>query len=327
MANASFSTWERVLLPLADEAEHGEETPFPFPVRDPALLARAYACCAAITSQHSRTFSTATSLLPEAKRQAMHSLYAFCRVSDDCVDCSITNENVEEALADWRHRALALVPPSSDLVAVAWAETRRRYGIPQRYAEQLLDGVGQDLHPQRYRTFADVAAYAYGVASTVGLMSMHIIGFAGEQAIPYALKLGVALQVTNILRDIAEDWRAGRVYLPIDEMAAYGLTEADLERGQVDEHWRAFLGFQIARNRRLYAEARPGIALLHRDGRFAVAAASDLYRAILDDIEAHDSDVFHYRAHVSAWNKARALPGIWWRSRAGWQKRGEDDDL
>jgi 15-cis-phytoene synthase len=327
MANASFSTWERALFPLADEAEHREGTPPSFPVCDPELLARSYACCAAITFRHSRTFSTATSLLPEAKRQAMRALYAFCRLSDDCVDCPITNADAEEALAAWRHRALALVPPSSDLVAVAWAETRHRYGIPSRYAEQLLDGVGQDLHPQRYHTFAEVATYAYGVASTVGLMSMHIIGFAGEQAIPYAIKLGIALQVTNILRDIAEDWRAGRVYLPTEEMAAYGLTEADLERGQVDERWRAFLRFQIARNRLLYTEARPGIAQLHRDGRFAVAAASELYRAILDDIEAHDYDVFHYRAHVSFWNKARALPGIWWRSRAGWEKRGEDDDL
>jgi phytoene synthase len=146
-------------------------------------------------------------------------------------------------------------------------------------------------------------------------MSMHIIGFAGEQAIPYAIKLGIALQITNILRDIEEDRRSGRVYLPMDEMTAFGLTEADLDRRQVDERWRAFMRFQIERNRHLYAQARPGIALLSRDGRFAVAAASDLYRAILDDIEAHDYDVFHRRAHVSAWGKLRRLPRIWWRNR------------
>ncbi len=146
-------------------------------------------------------------------------------------------------------------------------------------------------------------------------MSMHIIGFAGEQAIPYAIKLGVALQITNILRDIGEDWRTGRVYLPMDELTAYGLTEADLDKGQVDDRWRAFMHFQIERNRRLYAEARPGIALLNRDGRFAVAAASELYSAILNDIEAHDYDVFNRRAHVSAWGKVRKLPGIWWRNR------------
>jgi phytoene synthase len=149
----------------------------------------------------------------------------------------------------------------------------------------------------------------------VGLMSMHIIGFAGNEAIPYAIKLGVALQLTNILRDVGEDWRAGRVYVPLDELVAFGLRQADLERGQVDDRWRALMRFQITRNRRLYAEAWPGIALLSGDGRFAVAAAGELYRAILDDIEAHDYDVFHRRAHVSMWDKARRLPGIWWRSR------------
>ena len=119
---------------------------------------------------------------------------------------------------------------------------------------------------ERYHTFGELTTYAYGVASTVGLMSMHIIGFAGEQAIPYAIKLGVALQLTNILRDIGEDWRAGRLYLPMDEMAAFGLSEADLDRGRVDDRWRALMRFQIERNRRLYAEANPGIALLNREG-------------------------------------------------------------
>jgi phytoene synthase len=287
MATTYPQTWERTLIPLAYKAEHQVVAPTPVPVSDTALLDRAYAYCNTITSTHSRTFYLATGLLPPKKRRAMRALYAFCRLSDDIVDCS--QENTEVSLATWRRKVLAPAPPRGDLVANAWADTRFRYEIPQRYA--------------------------YGVASTVGLMSMHIIGFAGEQAIPYAIKLGVALQITNILRDIGEDWRAGRVYLPMDELTAYGLSEADLERGQVDERWRAFLRFQIERNRRLYAEARPGIALLNRDGRFAVAAASELYSAILNDIEAHDYDVFNRRAHVSACGKVRRLPGIWWRNR------------
>jgi phytoene synthase len=127
--------------------------------------------------------------------------------------------------------------------------------------------------------------------------------------------LGVALQITNILRDVGEDWGLGRLYLPLEELAAYGLSEADVARDRVDERWRAFMRFQIARNRRLYAEAWPGIALLHKDGRLAVAAAGEFYRAILDDIEAHDYDVFSRRAHLSAWGKLSRLPGIWWRNR------------
>lgn len=306
------SLWEQRLLSLAYEAEQREADLSSFRV-DSALLKRAYASCASITAFHSRTFSLATGLLPPAKRRAMRALYAFCRLSDDSVDSSITN--AEEALAAWCRTALAPAPPPEHLVAIAWADTLRRYQIPQRYAEQLIAGVEADLHRNRYRTFEEVTRYAYGVAATVGLMSMHIIGFADKQAIPYAIKLGVALQLTNILRDIGEDWQSGRVYLPLEEMSAFRVTEADLAHRQVTERWRALMRFQIARNRRLYAEARPGIALLNRDGRFAVAAASDLYRAILDDIEAHDYDVFRRRAHVSDWNKARRLPGIWWRNR------------
>jgi len=298
---------------LAYEAEHRVVASTPTPVSDKVLLDRAYAYCDALTSMNSRTFYVATGLLPPNKRRAMRALYAFCRLSDDIVDGA--EEHAEAALAVWRRKALAPAPPPGDLVAVAWADTRFRYQIPQPYAEQLIDGVGRDLCQKRYRTFEDVVTYAYGVASTVGLMCMHIIGFAGEQAIPYAVKLGVALQITNILRDVGEDWCCGRVYLPLDEMAAFGLTEADLHRGKVDDRWRAFMRFQIERNRRLYSEARPGIALLNRDGRFAVAAASELYCAILSDIEAHDYDVFNRRAHVSAWGKARRLPGIWWRNR------------
>jgi len=313
MATVYAQTWERSLLPLAYEAEHRVVAPTAIPVSDRVLLDRAYAFCDSITSTHSRTFYLATSLLPADKRRAMRALYAFCRMSDDIVDCP--EKNAEASLAAWRRKAFAPEPSSADLVAVAWADTRFRYRIPQRYAEQLIEGVGRDLCQKRYRTFEDVTRYAYGVASTVGLMSMHIIGFAGEQAIPYAIKLGVALQITNILRDIGEDWRSGRLYLPLDEMTTYGLTRADLDRGQVNDCWRALMRFQIERNRRLYAEARPGIAMLGRDGRFAVAAASELYSAILNDIEAHDYDIFSRRAHVSAWGKVRRLPGTWWRNR------------
>ena len=313
MATAYQQSWELVVLPLAFEAEHQSLAPSMLPVNDKVLLDRAYAYCDMITSKNSRTFHMATSLLPAAKRRAMRALYAFCRMSDDIVDCSAIDAKVR--LAAWRQKALTPEPSSYDFIPIAWSDTSFRYRIPQRYAEQLIDGVGRDLHQKRYRTFEDVVRYAYGVASTVGLMSMHIIGFAGEQAIPYAIKLGVALQLTNILRDVGEDWANGRLYLPMDEMAAFGLSESDLDKAQVNENWRAFLRFQIERNHRLYNEANPGIALLNKDGRFAVAAASDLYRAILSDIEAHDYNVFNHRAHVNAWGKVRMLPSIWWHSR------------
>jgi phytoene synthase len=127
----------------------------------------------------------------------------------------------------------------------------------------------------------------------------------------------VALQLTNILRDVAEDWQNGRLYLPLDELAAFGLAEADIAQGVVDNRWRAFMRFQIERARQLYTEALPGVAMLGKSGRFAVGAAAELYRAILEDIEAHDYDVFSRRAHLSDRKKLALLPGIWWRARFG----------
>ena len=283
------------------------------PHYDQNALQRAYDYAESLTAFHSRSFHLASGLLPADKRRAVRALYAFCRVSDDIVDSP--NGNADTELAEWRRRALAAHPPAYDPVALAWADTRRRYQIPLRYAEQLIDGVARDLHQERYETFEDLAAYSYGVASTVGLMSMHIVGFSSPEAIPYAIKLGVALQTTNILRDVGEDWRAGRLYLPLDELEGFGLAEEDIATGRVGNRWRALMRFQIERNRQLYREARPGIAMLDADGRLAIAAAADLYGTILDDIEANDYDVFHHRAHVSTPRKLRMLPRIWWQSR------------
>jgi phytoene synthase len=338
--------WERRLHTLAYEDVE------PYPRRDESsigaeadaeTLQQAYAYCDALTAKHSKTFYTASSLMPADKRRAVRALYAFCRISDDLVDCADPRASTAERLTElqtWRRRALLDPPSADDLPVLAWADTMARHHIPVRYAHQLLDGVAKDIEKTRYADFDELAEYCYGVASTVGLMSMHIAGFdtpaqAGvptdarashlaTHAIPYAVKLGVALQLTNILRDVGEDWRNGRVYLPQDELAAYGLTEADFGGSQaVDGRWRALLSFQIARTRRLYAEALPGVDLLHRDGRFAIAAAAELYRGILEDIEAHDYQVFDRRAHLTKWGKLHRLPGIWWRARRGYGKEGQ----
>jgi len=310
------TAWEGPLLSMAHKANHyGTVSPVTTNY-DPHLLAFAYQYCDSLTALHSRSFHLASSLLPADKRRAVRALYAFCRVTDDIVDRPQPGDDVLTTLMAWRQMALQATPSEEDLVAVAWTDARTRYHVSQWYAEQLIDGVAQDLQQTRYQTFEELAAYSYGVASTVGLMSMHIIGFAGQQAIPYAIKLGVALQITNILRDVGDDWRAGRVYLPAEELAAFGLSEADLAAGRVTPRWREFMRFQIGRNRRLYEEAWPGIGMLNSDGRFAIAAAAGLYRAILDDIERHDYDVFSRRAHVSTWGKLAALPGLWWRSRS-----------
>jgi phytoene synthase len=303
--------WELPLLAMAYEGRHS--TGKTEPVADGQLLEQAYAHAEAVTAVNSRSFSLASRLLPPDKRRAARALYAFCRTTDDIVDHPSTDTS--DQLCDWWGHALTGRPPEENLTAVAWTDASARYQIPQQYAQQLVLGVARDLHQSRYNTFAELAHYCYGVASTVGLMSMHIIGFKSDEAIRYAIKLGVALQLTNILRDVAEDWQNGRLYLPQDELAAFGLSEADIAAGRVDDRWRKFMQFQIERTRRLYDEAWPGIGLLAPEGRLAIAAAAEFYRGILADIEAHDYDVFTRRAHVTKWGKLRRLPGLWWRTR------------
>lgn len=305
--------WEQRLLEWAYEAfESHPESPESVEVEG-QLLEEAYRHCESLTKFHSRTFYMASALLPAEKRRAVRALYAFCRISDDLVDQM--KDDIEEKLNAWRMQVLSDIISHDDPVVLAWADTRARYSIPVRYVEQLIEGVSRDLVSKRYQTFEELAEYCYGVASTVGLMAMHIIGFSGSEAIPYAVKLGVALQLTNMLRDVGEDWHAGRLYLPQEELAAFNLSEADIAAGIVDDRWCRFMRFQIKRNRALYREALPGIALLDPDGRFAIAAAAELYRAILEDIEAHNWGVLHRRSYIGTWGKLRRLPGIWWRSR------------
>lgn len=310
---ANPAVWEYRLLTWAEEALASPAIAEPAK-RNPQALGLAYDHCARVTSANSRTFFLASSLLPAEKRQAARALYAFCRTTDDLVDAASSPIEARRDLKRWYARLVNPDSGATDPVPLAWADTRARFTVPRGYADQLIAGVTRDLTQQRYQSFAELTEYCYGVASTVGLMVMHIIGFQSQNALPYAVRLGIALQLTNILRDIGEDWRRGRLYMPLDELTEFGLAENDIAAGQVDDRWRAFMRFQIGRVRRLFAEAVPGIQLLNADGRFAIAAAAQLYRAVLDDIEAHDYDTFHRRAYVSSWGKLHRLPRIWWDS-------------
>lgn len=306
--------WEIRLLNAAHEAFNSQRLEDVIDA-DHDVLRAAYKYCSQMTRHHSKTFFVASGLLPEHKRYAARALYAFCRITDDIADNPNTPAAQRmEMLDQWQRRVMADCLVEGDAVCLAWTDTQVRFNLPRGFAQQLIDGVRCDIEHQRYETFADLAEYAYGVASTVGLMAMHIVGFQGKEALPFAIRLGVALQLTNILRDVGDDWRNGRVYLPQDELAQFGLSDADIENGVVDDRWRAFMAFQIERTRKLYDASRPGIAMLDADGRFAISAAADLYEAILKDIEKHDYDVFSRRAHIGTIGKLARLPRIWWRS-------------
>ena len=267
-----------------------------------------------LTRLNSRTFFLATALLPEAARRAIRALYGFCRSTDDLVDqAGATPDDVEA----WRAQ-VALPPAEQTQPALrAWALIRERYGINRRYETELIDGVALDLRKQRYANWPELERYCYLVASTVGLLSMPIIGLAEgvtfEEAAPYAIKLGQALQLTNILRDVGEDAARGRVYLPQTDLARFGLTAEDILNGVHDQRFIELMKLEIKRARDLYYRALPGIALLSPAARPAVGAAALLYRAILNEIEALGYRVHTHRAHTTGWQKLLLLPGIAWR--------------
>ena len=142
---------------------------------------------------------------------------------------------------------------------------------------------------------------------------MHIVGFTDHEAVPYAIKLGVALQMTNILRDVGEDYKNGRLYLPREELAFYGIPEADIAEARITDNWRQFMKFQIERTRQLYNESWSGIRMLEREGQLAVGAASVFYQGILEEIEKNDYDVFTRRASLNTWGKLGKIPALIWR--------------
>jgi phytoene synthase len=305
--------WEHRLINMAGKVTHPSTRPVYSYWAGDASLEKAYDLCGRIAAHHSKSFYMASALLPEEKRSAVRALYAFCRTVDDIVDEGSVFGRAAE-LDYWRNLVQGVIHPrSDDLVGQAWVDTRARYHIPTHYALQLIDGVSRDLGEVRYSSFDELTTYCYGVASTVGLMSMYIVGFKKAEAVPYAIKLGVALQMTNILRDVGEDLRNGRIYLPQDELKTFGICEDDLAAGQVNDRWRDFMKFQIARTRQLYAEAAEGIKFLERDGQTSIGAAADFYQGILQVIEDNGYDVFSQRASLSTWGKLRRIPGMWLR--------------
>jgi 15-cis-phytoene synthase len=266
-----------------------------------------------IIRKHSKTFYFATGLLPEKSRAAIRALYAFCRETDDLVDRKDTTLSDLEA---WRTLVNRPAEEQDHPTLYVWAKIRQAYPVNRKYEQELIDGVGMDLDFHPYQTWDELANYCYHVAATVGLLSMPIIGLADgadfEQAARHAIQLGIALQLTNILRDVGEDMGRGRVYLPVEDLKRFHLSIEDIRAGVYDERFIGMMKYEIARARQIYREALPGITLLSKAARPAVGAAALLYAAILDEIEKLDYQVYTHRAHTSAWKKITLLPHILW---------------
>ena len=277
--------------------------------------------CQRIVRAHARTFWLASHFLPPAKRRAAFALYAFCRVADDMVDLAPGERTAEVTtmLAEYR-RALgdALGGRPEGPVFRELALAVNRYGVPAPVMHELLDGVARDCAPTRYATWEELVRYCEGVASSVGEMCTYVFGVHGDdalraRALRYARTLGVAMQLTNVLRDVGEDARNGRCYLPDEDLARFALTRADVLRGDLgaDERWRALMAYQIGRARSLYEAAMPGIALLAPDARRCATACAVGYAGILGAIESIAYDTFRVRARLGTLARASVLWSAW----------------
>jgi 15-cis-phytoene synthase len=267
-------------------------------------LAQSYAACEALARRAASSFFSAFRVLSTPQRRSMCALYAFLRIADDISDEPGLLAEKQRQLHRWREgfdRALA--GDYTHPVYPALHDSMQRFRIPRTLLENALDGVEMDLVPQTYGTFADLERYCYRVASVVGLACIHIWGFTGARAAEYAVNAGIAFQLTNILRDLAEDAARGRVYLPQEDLERFRYRRERLERGERDENFRALMAFEVARARGFYDAAWPLVPLLRPAGRAVFLVMARTYRALLDVMEQRDYDVFSDRIRVGRWRK------------------------
>jgi phytoene synthase len=296
-----------------------------------AVLQEGYARAREVTRQHAKSFYFASVALFGARRRAAFALYSFCRRLDDLVDGDNTGDGLAiapSALPSELPGRLALARATVSAIygggaqasnelpwhpaeLAAFQDTVTRYGIPEEPFQELINGMEMDLTKTRYANFDELRLYCHRVAGVVGLMMTPVLGYRDARCLPFAADLGVGMQLTNILRDVKEDLSRGRVYLPQDELAQFGLTEADLARGEVTDAWRRFAKFQVDRSRSFYARAQHGIPDLSGFGsQRVVRLMSTIYGAICDVIEARDYDVFTQRARVTFGGKLKLAAGV-----------------
>lgn len=285
-------------------------------------LNTAYDYCRCTTRHHAKSFYFCARFLKREKRRAIYAVYALCRHVDDEVDeAAVRDERAARAAIEKWSRELDAVyqgeatSGNASPVLIAWRDMLRRYRISQELPLELMRGVLMDTYKTRYASWDELRVYCYRVASVVGLMSSEIFGYSQPETLHYAEALGLAMQLTNILRDVGEDFQMNRIYLPQDEMRRFGVSESDIARGEINDNFRALMNFQTARARTLYAEAEQGIPLLEQDARFTVLLAARLYARILDEIERNRYDVFTRRAHLTFAQKLRAVPRVWREAR------------
>ncbi len=298
----------------------------------------AFAAARDICRRHARSFYFASHFLAAPKRRAAYAVYAFCRLIDDAIDVPEApdakaapgepgreNEHISADLSgrfDRLREQLDQIyedrlPPADSgqpdqLALHAFGQTVRDYEIPKQYFLDIAEGCRMDLTISRYATWAELENYCYHVAGVVGLVMSQIFGLRREDARRQAVQMGNAMQLTNILRDVKEDFDRGRIYLPKEDLDRFGYRESDLAAGIVDDRFRALMKFEIARARALFDVGAEGLCWLDgQSSRLTASAMGVIYAGILSAIEANRYDVFSSRARLSGLQKIARLPGAW----------------
>ena len=273
---------------------------------------RSYDYCRRVARRRAKNFYYSFVLLSRPQRNAMCAIYAFMRYCDDLSDEPGANR---AAIDKWRAEMEAALEGrfSDHPVWPAFHHTVRRFGIPHQYFREMIDGVLSDLEPRRFANFEQLYRYCYQVASVVGLTIVHIFGFDTRSALPLAEKCGVAFQLTNILRDIREDAERGRIYLPMEDLQRFGVTEEDLCCGRRGEPFLRLMAFEAERARAYYNESRPLLDLIHPRSRASLWALISIYSRLLERIERSNYDVFRRRVRLPLWEKS----WIVWRALLG----------
>jgi 15-cis-phytoene synthase len=293
-------------------------------------LRSAYDTCRRLHASHGRTYYLATRLLPAWKRPYVHALYGFARYADELVDGPEASSSAgpDAALRGLEQRLLAALaadagrdqspePGTRGDVLRAVADTAARWELPAAYFTTFLGAMRMDLSVSEYDTWEDLLGYVEGSAAVIGLLMLPILEPSSRTAPEYARDLGIAFQLANFLRDVGEDLRRGRIYLPQESLRLFGVTRERLLTGVVDGRVRRLLAHEIARCRELFRSAEPGIRLLHPTSRDCIRTAYTLYGGILDAIEAADYQVLDRRVTVTLPRRlAVAGPALWRAARA-----------
>ena len=271
---------------------------------------RAY--CRSLVRGANTNFYYAFVFLPRDKREAIYAAYAFSRHTDDIVDNASSQEAASRELSLWREELHACYEGrAAQAIALNLQETLKSFPIPRQHFLDLIDGVEMDLTRSRYETFDDLYSYCYRVASAIGLICIEIFGYTNPKTRDYAVNLGIALQLTNILRDIAPDWQQDRIYVPAEDMVRFGYSESDLASAACNAAFREMMAFQCGRTRSYYDAAADLLPEEDRRSLFSAEIMGAIYRRLLERIERIDYNVFEGRVRLSNPSKLGIASGIW----------------